>query len=43
VKEGADACITKPFIPEILIANIKNLIAVRRTMNSKYLQWLLAK
>ena len=37
VKEGADAYITKPFIPEILIANIKNLIAVRRTMNSKYL------
>ena len=35
-KEGADTYITKPFMTEILIANINNLITVRRTMNGKY-------
>ena len=37
-REGADAYITKPFMIEILLANIRNLINVRKVMSNKYSQ-----
>ena len=37
-KYGADAYITKPFILEILMAKINNLIHIRKAMSSKYSQ-----
>ena len=37
-REGADAYMTKPFMIEILLANIRNLINVRKVMSNKYAQ-----
>ena len=36
IEEGADAYITKPFMIEVLLATIQNLIKVRKTIINKY-------